>query len=44
MMFLGDTVQIYVNDNRPDWVNLSDPDLYDEGGNLLPEVVSKFNY
>lgn len=44
MMFLGDTLQIYVNDNRPNWVDLSDPDLYDEEGNILPEFVSKFDY
>lgn len=43
-MFLGKTVQIYVNDSRPDYFNFSGPDLYDEEGNLLPEIVSKFDY
>lgn len=43
-MFLGKTLQIYVNDNGPDYFSLSGADLYDEEGNLLPEVVSKFDY
>lgn len=43
-MFLGKTVQIYVNNNRPDYFSLSGLDPYDEEGNLLPEIVSKFDY
>ncbi|EIM20401.1 hypothetical protein WALSEDRAFT_65528 [Wallemia mellicola CBS 633.66] len=42
--FADHILQIFVKDDRDNWTDLTKIGLYDEEGNLLPEITSKYSY